>query len=296
LRRRKLSDTQNKNPEFESIKKEIQDIRNLVNKTDNLVMNLSADIKNVYKRQEVFYRRSYINGIVVYILFIIVIVFLSYKAFDVKIKVVTDENKKLKEEIESSAQEIKNLKEQIQVRDNIEKAIMQSLSLLDEGKKEEAADMILKISSKDMTSFQKRVINDNITHIKKELLQKYADRAMENINNKKFDFAEENIKKAYSFVSTDDDYVKVIIVEANLYMKKGDAGRAEEILTQATKKYQSAQKGAELYNQLGLFYEMYGRRRDAINTYNELLKLYPNSPLAKNAIRRVRALSKEKSE
>ena len=291
-----MSDTQNKNPEFESIKKEIQDIRNLVNKTDNLVMNLSADIKNVYKRQEVFYRRSYINGIVVYILFIIVIVFLSYKAFDVKIKVVTDENKKLKEEIESSAQEIKNLKEQIQVRDNIEKAIMQSLSLLDEGKKEEAADMILKISSKDMTSFQKRVINDNITHIKKELLQKYADRAMENINNKKFDFAEENIKKAYSFVSTDDDYVKVIIVEANFYMKKGDVGRAEEILTQATKKYQSAQKGAELYNQLGLFYEMYGRRRDAINTYNELLKLYPNSPLAKNAIRRVRALSKEKSE
>ena len=291
-----MSDTQNKNPEFESIKKEIQDIRNLVNKTDNLVMNLSADIKNVYKRQEVFYRRSYVNGIVVYILFIIVIVFLSYKAFDVKIKVVTDENKKLKEEIESSAQEIKNLKEQIQVRDNIEKAIMQSLSLLDEGKKEEAADMILKISSKDMTSFQKRVINDNITHIKKELLQKYTDRAMENINNKKFDFAEENIKKAYSFVSTDDDYVKVIIVEANLYMKKGDAGRAEEILTQATKKYQSAQKGAELYNQLGLFYEMYGRRRDAINAYNELLKLYPNSPLAKNAIRRVRALSKEKSE
>jgi len=201
-----LSDTQNKNPEFESIKKEIQDIRNLVNKTDNLVMNLSADIKNVYKRQEVFYRRSYINGIVVYILFIIVIVFLSYKAFDVKIKVVTDENKKLKEEIESSAQEIKNLKEQIQSRDNIEKAILQSLSLLDEGKKEEAADMILKIGSKDMTAFQKRVVSDNINHIKKELLQKYSDKALDNINNKKFDFAEENLKKAYGFVSTDDDY------------------------------------------------------------------------------------------
>jgi len=291
-----LSDTQNKNPEFENVKKEIQDIRNLVNKTDNLVMNLSADIKNVYKRQEVFYRRSYINGIVVYILFIIVIVFLSYKAFDVKIKVVTDENKRLKEEIESSAQEIKNLKEQIQSRDNIEKAILQSLSLLDEGKKEEAADMILKIGSKDMTAFQKRVVSDNINHIKKELLQKYSDKALDNINNKKFDFAEENLKKAYGFVSTDDDYIKVVIVEANLYTRKGDVAKAEELLTQAAKKYQSAQRGAELYNNLGLFYEMSGRRRDAINTYNELLKLYPNSPFAKNALRRVRALSKEKSE
>jgi len=291
-----LSDTQNKNPEFENVKKEIQDIRNLVNKTDNLVMNLSADIKNVYKRQEVFYRRSYINGIVVYILFIIVIVFLSYKAFDVKIKVVTDENKRLKEEIESSAQEIKNLKEQIQSRDNIEKAILQSLSLLDEGKKEEAADMILKIGSKDMTAFQKRVVSDNINHIKKELLQKYSDKVLDNINNKKFDFAEENLKKAYGFVSTDDDYIKVVIVEANLYTRKGDVAKAEELLTQAAKKYQSAQRGAELYNNLGLFYEMYGRRRDAINTYNELLKLYPNSPFAKNALRRVRALSKEKSE
>lgn len=285
-----------KNPEVESIKKEIQDIRNLINKTDNLVMNLSADIKNVYKRQETFYRRSYINGIAVYILFIVVIIFLSYKAFDIKLKVITDERNRLKEEIDQYSLEVKSLKDQIQMRDNIEKTILQSLSLVDENKKEEAADMILKITSKDMTAFQKKVINDNINNIKKELFLKYANKALDNINNKKFDFAEENIKKAYGFISTDEEYIKIIGIESDLYLRKGDVSKAESLLQDATKKYQQSPNAAELYNKLGLFYEMYGKRKDAINTYNELLKLYPNSALAKNALRRIRALSKEKTE
>ncbi|MCX7959314.1 MAG: tetratricopeptide repeat protein [Deltaproteobacteria bacterium] len=291
-----MAEIQNKNPEIESIKKEIQDIRNLVNKTDNLVMNLSSDIKNVYKRQEVFYKRSYINGILVYVLFIIVIIFLSYKAFDVKIKVVSDERNKLREEMDQYSQEVKNLKEQIQIRDNIDKTILQALTLVDEGKKEEAADMIMKIASKDMTAFQRRVINDNISSIKRELFLKYAGKALDNINNKKLDFAEENIKKAYGFVNTDEEYIRILAIESDFYIKKGDSARAEEILQAASKKYQQAQNAAELYNRLALFYEMYGRRKDAINTYNELLKLYPNSPLAKNALRRIRALSKDKTE
>lgn len=291
-----MSESQNRNTDIESIKKEIQDIRTLIIKTDNLVMNLSSDIKNVYKRQEVFYRRSYLNGIVVYILFIVVIIFLSYKAFDIKLKVVSDERNKLREEVDQYSQEIKNLKDQIQMRDNIEKTILQAMLLVDEGKKEEAADMILKIGSKDMTAFQKRVIGDNISSIKRELVLKYINKASENINNKKFDFAEENIKKAYGFVTTDDEYIKLILVESELYLKKGDTSKAEEILKDAIKKYSSAPNAAELYNKLGLFYEMYGRRKDAINSYNELLKLYPNSPLSKNAIRRIRALTKEKTE
>ncbi len=291
-----MPETNSKVPETDNLKKEIQDIRNLINKTDNLVMNLSADIKNVYKRQESFYRRSYSNSIIVYILFIIVIVFLSYKAFDIKIKVISDERGKLKNELDQYMQEVKNLKDQIIIRDNIEKTIMQSLSLVDEGKKEEAADMILKVNSKDMTAFQKRVIADNISQIKRELFQKYTEKALDNINNKKLDFAEDNIKKAYQFISSDDEYIRIIIIEANLYLKKGDTAKVEEMLTQAAKKYQSAPRAAELLNQLALFYEMYGKRKDAINTYNELLKNYPNSPLAKNALRRIRALTKEKTE
>jgi len=291
-----LTENQNKGVEYENLKKEIQDIRNLVNKTDNLVMNLSTDIKNVYKRQEIFYRRSYINGIVIYILFIVVIIFLSYKAFDIKIKVVSDERDKLKEELDQYSQEVKNLKDQIQVRDNIEKTILQSLTLVDEGKKEEAADMILKIGSKDMTTFQKRVISDNISNIKRELFLKYVNKAIDNINNKKLDFAEENIKKAYGFITSDEEYIKIIIVESDFYIKKGDSSKAEEFLVGATKKYKQASNAAEIYNKLGLFYEMYGRRKDAINTYSELLKLYPNSPYARNALRRIRAMQKEKTE
>lgn len=291
-----MSETSNKVPEFDNLKKEIQDIRNLINKTDNLVMNLSADIKNVYRRQESFYRRSYINSVVVYILFTLVITFLSYKAFDIKIKFISEEKNKLKNELDQYIQEVKGLKDQIVARDNVEKIILQSLALVDEGKKEEAADMILKVNSKDMTAFQKRVIADNISQIKRELFTKYADKAIESINNKKLDFAEEYIKKAYQFVSSDDEYIKIIIVESKLYIKKGNPAKAEELLTQASKKYQSAHRSAELYNHLGLFYEMYGRRKDAINTYNELLKMYPNSPFAKNAVRRIRALVKEKSE
>lgn len=291
-----MTESQNKNPEIESIKKEIQDMRSLIIKTDNLVMNLSADIKNVYKRQEVFYKRSYINGIIVYILFVIVIVFLSYKAFDVKLKVITDERNKLKEEIDQYSQEVRNLKEQIQSRDNIEKTILQALTLVDEGKREEAADVILKISSKDMTSFQKRVINDNVSSIKRELVLKYLNKALDNINNKKFEFAEENIKKAYAFVNSDDEYIKIISVESDLYLKKGDSAKVEEILQSAIKKYQQLPNAVELYNKLAIYYEMYGKRKDAVNTYSELLKLYPNSPLAKNALRRIRALTKERAE
>ncbi|MGB9599571.1 MAG: hypothetical protein ACP5QK_08535 [Myxococcota bacterium] len=291
-----MAENQNKNPEFESIKKEIQDIRNLINKTDNLVMNLSADIKNVYKRLESFYKKSYINGIVMYILFIVVIIFLSYKAFDVKIKAVTDERNKLREELDQYVQEVKNLKDQIQTRDDIEKTILQSLSLVDENRKEEAADKILKIASKDMTAFQKKVVNDNINSIKKELFTKYANKALDNINNKKFDFAEENIKKAYGFISSDEEYIKIVGIESELYLRKGDTSKVEAILQETAKKYQQSPNAAELYNRLGLFYEMYGKRKDAINAYNELLKLYPNSPLSKNALRRIRALSKEKTE
>lgn len=75
----------------ESLHRELIEARNLAIKTDNLVKNLSADIKQIAKRQDTYQRRYLFNSAVAYVLFVVVIFTGLFMVFNARVSAYEEE-------------------------------------------------------------------------------------------------------------------------------------------------------------------------------------------------------------
>jgi TolA-binding protein len=72
-------------PALGDLHREIVEARNQSIKTDNLVKNLAAEVKQIARRQEAYQRRYLLNSAVAYVLFVAVVFTGLYLAFDARI-------------------------------------------------------------------------------------------------------------------------------------------------------------------------------------------------------------------
>ncbi len=114
---------------FQEIKKEIIESHNLTIKTDNLVKNLSAELRQIQKKQERYERKYIFNSVVAYVIFVVVIFGGLYVAFDAKVGVVRREKETLTSQLQKSRTEADELQKKLAVRAQQEKATERFLRL-----------------------------------------------------------------------------------------------------------------------------------------------------------------------
>jgi hypothetical protein len=85
--------------DIQEVKKEVTKTHNLIIKTDNLVKNLSSEIRQIQKKQEKYERKYIFNSVVAYVIFVIIIFGGLYVAFDAKVGVVRREKEVLEEKL-----------------------------------------------------------------------------------------------------------------------------------------------------------------------------------------------------
>src|SRR6187397_1785443 len=84
--------------ELREIKREIIESRGLVIKTNNLTNALSADIKSIAKRQQVYERRLSWNSATAYVVFVVVVFAALKLAWDARIDQIKAETQKRDED------------------------------------------------------------------------------------------------------------------------------------------------------------------------------------------------------
>ncbi len=102
--------------EIGEIRKEIIESHNLIIKTDNLIKNLSSDLKQIHKKQERYERKYIFNSVTAYIIFVVVIFGGLYVAFDAKTGVVVKEKERIEKDLELQKAEIVKLQKKISQR------------------------------------------------------------------------------------------------------------------------------------------------------------------------------------
>ena len=115
--------------DIHDVKKEITKTHNLIIKTDNLVKNLSSEIRQIQKKQEKYERKYIFNSVVAYVIFVIIIFGGLYVAFDAKVGVVRREKEVLEEKLGKAEAERDDMQKKLSVRAQQERVTERFLRL-----------------------------------------------------------------------------------------------------------------------------------------------------------------------
>ena len=115
--------------DIHEVKKEVTKTHNLIIKTDNLVKNLSSEIRQIQKKQEKYERKYIFNSVVAYVIFVIIIFGGLYVAFDAKVGVVRREKEVLEEKLSKTETERDDLQKKLSVRAQQERVTERFLRL-----------------------------------------------------------------------------------------------------------------------------------------------------------------------
>jgi TolA-binding protein len=115
--------------DIHEVLKEITKTHNLIIKTDNLVKNLSSEIRQIQKKQEKYERKYIFNSVVAYVIFVIIIFGGLYVAFEAKVGVVRREKEVLEEKLGQTEAERDDLTKKLSIRAQQERVTERFLRL-----------------------------------------------------------------------------------------------------------------------------------------------------------------------
>ncbi len=161
--------------DIQEIKKEIIQSHNLIIKTDNLVKNLSAEIRQIKKKQESYERRNWINSVGAYVVIGTLCFTGIYIGFEAKVEAVRRERDQLAEKLAEVSSEAEDLQKKLSVRDQQEKAAERLLRL----KREKRDDEALKVAEGLDVNRLSPVLGRMVSRETEELRRKIGKEALD---------------------------------------------------------------------------------------------------------------------
>lgn len=155
--------------ELREIKREIIESRGLVIKTNNLTNALSADLKSIAKRQQVYERRLVWNSATAYVVFVVV-VFLALKfAWDARVDAVRAETQQTAQAYERILRELKEAQKRDEERSKAEARASSFYELLRQGKRADVLEQWDTLKKEPLTKAELAVFTDAIERVRSEL-------------------------------------------------------------------------------------------------------------------------------
>jgi len=165
------SDPSSSQQNLESLHKELIEARNLAIKTDNLVKNLGAEIKQIARRQDTYQRRYLLNSAVAYVLFVVVIFTGLYLAFDAKLSSAqrevehyTARNTALEERLEEAERDL-------QLRRDSQNRAYAFFELLEHGDPDEVVEQFTELQAQITDRAMIELLRDRVEEINYNLAE-----------------------------------------------------------------------------------------------------------------------------
>jgi len=278
------------------IKKEIIESHNLIIKTDNLVKNLSAEIRQVQKKQEKYERKYIFNSVVAYVIFVVVIFGGLYVAFDAKVGVVRKEKETLEENFNKATSEIAELQKKLSIRAQQEKKTEQFLRLRQENRNLDALKVAESLDPKVLSPSMARLVTRESEELRRLLASQALDAGKVLYQKAHLNKALRELNRALEIKPQTEILAKVQHQRGIVLLKLNrNAKAAEAFLAAAAANPMSASTDNVLFMAAGAL-ETSGDVPRALEVYERLLKDHAGSAYASQARRRVARLNRGRAE
>ncbi|GAB4301586.1 MAG: hypothetical protein Kow0090_17140 [Myxococcota bacterium] len=272
------------------IKKEIVEARNLTIKTDNLVQNLSAQVKEIGKRQERYERKYVINSIAAYILFIALIGTGAYYISQEQMKSVKAELDVLDKEkgkLEGELKRVEKERSEAQLNDRIAEEV---LALFDEERFEEGLIKWEKVNEEGLSRFARKILKEKVASVRKRLGDDLYERGKNLANARSYDMAIAAFKRVLEMDPKGEASPKALLKWGEVLEKQKKDAEAAEIYKRIATEYPNdalADDGLWFYAQR---VDYLGKVQEAADAFETLTERYPESGFAKYAKSRAQTL------
>ncbi|MBN1947435.1 MAG: tetratricopeptide repeat protein [Bradymonadales bacterium] len=162
--------------ELEDLHREIVEARNLAIKTDNLVKNLSAEIKQVARYQQAHQRKSLLNSAVAYALFVVVVFAGLYLSFNTKVRSDRREIEHYQARTTALETNLAELQAELDRRREAENRAYSFYQLLESGDRDEVVEQFEELRSLLVDQTMIQLLQDRVEEINYALAeQSYRD-------------------------------------------------------------------------------------------------------------------------
>jgi len=277
------------------IKKEIVESHNLIIKTDNLVKNLSADIRQVQKKQERYERKYIFNSVVAYVIFVVVIFGGLYVAFDAKVSTVRREKESLEEELAKAKIQVEEYQTKLAIRSRLERKTEQFLQLKESGKNLDALQVVEKLDAKHLSPVLARLVDKEAKDLRRRLAQEALDAGKVLYQKAHLSKAMRELDRALDAKPAADLAAKVHHQRALVLLKLNQNARAAKSFLAAVDADPTVSSADNLLFMAAGSLETSGDIPHALEVYERLLKHHAKSIYANQARRRIGRLTGKKA-
>ncbi len=268
---------------------EVVNTRNVTIKTDNVIKNLSAEVKAITDKQAHQERRSFINSVGAYFLFVILIAGGLYLSFDARLeKYAADRALFAKTEADYKLR-ISELEAELGQWKQIERELLEFERLVRDGNKEQA---VAKFSRLRRVRFA-GLLEDLIVRFKAEVAQDKYDRGLELFEQGSFDKADEAFLKSLEYNEERKYLGTLLYFQGMSALRLKDFPRAAELLRKALTFRHPRKTLADARYHLAYAFDRVGEKRTARNLYQLFLEAHTKHPFEPRARRRWNSLRRK---
>lgn len=269
------------------IKREIVETHNLIIKTDNLVKNLAADIRQIQKKQEAYERKYIFNSVVAYVIFVVIVFAGLYVAFDAKVGAERKEREIVEEKLKKSQADLDEVREKQAQFSRQARLAEQFLRLQKEGRDLEALGAVEGVDAKVISQAFARLLSDQVAAVKTRLCERLVEEARGLSTKGDGEGALRELDRALSVQPSGTVLAKVQALRANILLRLNRSGRAAEAFLAAFEADPKAPSAEGLLMSAGNALELSGDVPRAIEVLRRWLSEFPGSPAAAQVRARV---------
>jgi tetratricopeptide (TPR) repeat protein len=281
-------------PALGDLHREIIEARNQAIKTDNLVKNLSAEIKQISRRQESYQRRYLLNSAVAYVLFVAAVFTGLYLAFDARVSSARREVSHYQVRNFTLQQRVDELERDVQQRREAENRAYAFWELLERGNADEVVEQFAELQSQVSNRAMIELLRARVAEVNYDLAGQAFRAGLGHMQADRWSEARDAFMRSLTRAERTpwqaEIYYNLAETLYQLQDFEGGLHYFDEAL--ATGRLDDAHNAMGLYRR-ALCLEATGRLVEASEVYRRYRADYPTHRHAGRALSRINAIARE---
>lgn len=272
--------------ELARLREEVVNTRNVTIKTDNLIKNLGSEVKAITARQAQQERKSFVNSVFAYIIFVVLISGGLYLTFQARLEKQQVDQTLFDKKEAGFKREIAELNAELGRWKQIERELLEFERLVREGNKENA---VAKFAALRRVRFS-GLLEDLIVRFKAEVAEDKYKQGLELFEQGTFDKADEAFLKSLEYNEKPGYLGALLYHQGMAALRMKDFPRAAKLLREALKFDHDYSALTDARYHLAFAYDRMGERRTARDLYHRFFNQHTKSRWAPQARRRFQEL------
>jgi len=264
--------------ELREVKKEIIEARGLIIKSNNLASSLSAEIRNIARRQVSYERHLTLNSVVAYVVFVVLIftgVQLAYNqrqaGLEASLAAERDRAAALEKEVEAQKAERKD------VGKGQDQDLLALFELIKSGDRQGAIDAFEGIDREQITPLERKLLERSIDGFRGDLSMQHYAKGLDLVGEKKHAEAVEEFRQSLRYKHDAGHAKSAKIQMANALRLQGKPREAIAVLQRLIEEHLDRDLLDDAYWYLALSHQEAHQRDEARSVLRALMRQFPDS-------------------